>query len=88
MDNQNQPEQKEKPFQIIFRYGGDEYIVTPLEIDPRLARKAFQLDKQTGEKQVYEVLVTATAASCTCRGFQFRGKCKHVLMLTNAKMLD
>ena len=82
------PQRKAKPFQVIFRYGQDEYHIVALDIDASDARKAFQLCKQTGDKQTYEVQLAATGSRCNCQGFRFRMKCKHLFMLQKARMLD
>lgn len=87
MEKQHEQQQKVMPFQIIFRYGKDEYHITVLDNDAPQAQKGFRFEKQTIKKEVYEVNVTATGPSCGCKGFQFKGKCKHLFMLRKAQML-
>lgn len=75
-------------FRITFSYGTDTYAVIPLNPDPAEARKAFQLRKQTGDRQVYAVRLTNQGSQCNCKGFTYRQRCKHIRMLNTAKMLD
>jgi hypothetical protein len=75
-------------FRITFECGSDTYTVIPLSPDPGIAKKAFRLRKQTGDRQVYDVCLTAHGPECDCKGFLYRRRCKHIRMLTAAGMLD
>jgi hypothetical protein len=75
-------------FRLVIQLGKDEYTVSPLQPAPATMRKAFRLRKQTGDCNTYEVRVTATEVKCSCPGFHFRKRCKHIRMLRAAQMLD
>jgi hypothetical protein len=75
-------------FQVVFHHGTDRYVVTPLVPEPSGARKAFRLQKETGDGQVYDVHLTDQGPRCNCKGFVRWGHCKHITMLRNARMLD
>jgi hypothetical protein len=77
-----------KLFRITFSYGSDTYAIIPLDPDPQVARKAFRLKKETGDRQVYDVRVSERGAECDCPGFLYRHRCKHTRMLQAARMLD
>jgi hypothetical protein len=77
-----------KLFRITFDYGKDNYTVTPLTPDPREAKKAFLFQKHTGDRKIYHVRLTALGPQCQCKGFMYRGRCKHCQMLQDARMLD
>jgi hypothetical protein len=77
-----------KFFRLTIQYGGDEYTVSPLAPDPDIARKAFRLCKRTGDRNTYDILVTADGVECDCTGFYYRKRCKHCDMLRAARMLD
>lgn len=47
----------------------------------RCANKSAE-DTVTGSKgETYNVIVSPTATHCDCKGFEFRGSCKHVKAL-------
>ena len=75
-------------FRLVIQLGKDEYSVTPFQPATTVARKAFRLRKQTRDQTTYEVRVTATEVKCSCPGFHFRKRCKHIRMLRAAGMLD
>ena len=77
-----------KFFRLTIQYGGDEYTVTPLTADADIARKAFRVRKRTGNRNSYDILVTANGVACDCPGFYYRKRCKHCDMLRAARMLD
>ena len=71
-------------FRCEFHFAGDRYLVKPLAgIHPEVAVKAYQLAKQTGDRDVYHIRLTPEGyAECDCKGHQRHGHCKHVSMLT------
>jgi hypothetical protein len=75
-------------FRITFSYGRDEYAVIPLSPHPGVARKAFRLRRQSGDRPAYDIRVTNHGPECDCPGFTYRHRCKHVAMLRAAHMLD
>ncbi len=75
-------------FRLTLTYGGDIYAVMPLVPPPYGARKAIRLMKLTGDRKVYQVRVFQNHPGCTCKGFRYRGHCKHIEMLRAALMLD
>lgn len=77
-----------KFFRLTIQYGGDEYALTPLAPDDDIARKAFRLRKLSGDRNVYDILVTEDGVECDCPGFYFRKRCKHCEMLRAARLLD
>lgn len=82
------PRKVVKLFRITFSHGSDSYTVIPLDTDPQVAKKAFRLRKQTGDRQVYDVRLTNHGPECDCKGFLYRKRCKHIHMLQAARMLD
>jgi hypothetical protein len=75
-------------FRLVIQIGKDEYAVTPLQPAPAMTRKVFRLRKQTGDHKTYEVRLTTTEVRCSCPGYRFRRRCKHICMLKTAGMLD
>ena len=77
-----------RPFRIAFFHGNDEYTVTPVDAPSAGARKAFRLEKLTGAGGTYLVLLAPEGARCPCKGWRYRGRCRHLDMLRAARMLD
>jgi hypothetical protein len=75
-------------FRLTLHLGDDIYAVIPLNPDPSVARKAFRLRKQTGDRNVYDIQLTERGPKCECRGFSYRRRCKHIRALSGARMLD
>jgi hypothetical protein len=68
----------EPAFSITFTIGADQYVVSPLPVDPSIGRKAFRFEKQTGDRAVYDLLADEHGLQCECLGFLRWGHCKHV----------
>ena len=75
-------------FRLTLQLGNDTYAVVPLNPHPSVARKAFRLRKQTGNRNVYDIRLTPYGPECDCPGFIYRRRCKHVRALAAARMLD
>ena len=65
-----------------------EYAVTPLDADPAVAQKAYRLEKQGGDRAVYDVHLDEHGPHCECLGFlRWNRPCKHILSLQGAGMI-
>jgi hypothetical protein len=85
-----EPMKKTRPavqqFQTFFHYRTDRYLVSPLDPERGDGGKGFRLQKLTGDGEVYDVRLTDQGPRCNCKGFRYRGRCKHVAMLRLARM--
>jgi hypothetical protein len=88
MSNSRKPRRTVQFFRLVIQLGKDEYAVTPFQPATTVARKAFRLRKRTRDQITYEVRVTTTEVRCSCPGYRFRRRCKHIRMLRAAQMLD
>jgi hypothetical protein len=76
-------------FRIFFVIERLLYSVTPIAVQPAVARKAFRVTKHDGHEGP-PFLVTAGHVHnhCTCLGFKGNRSCRHVRTLKAARMLD
>jgi hypothetical protein len=64
---------------------GDElqsYGLTPIPSDFGTAYHLLKADKGDGPGEEYDVLLNGPQSSCTCKGNNYHGHCKHVEALT------
>jgi len=75
-------------FQIVFRIGMQDYVITPLRPHASIALRAYRFAKPDGE--TYDVRQMADGyCECECQGFlRWRTPCKHIRMLKAAGMFD
>ena len=84
----NKPRRIVPLLRITVSYGAETYTIFPQKRDPGSAQKAFRVRKQTGARQVLDILVTEWGPRCNCKSFRHHGRCQHLQMLHDAGMLD
>jgi hypothetical protein len=81
---------KQRTFRILFVIEGVTYTVVPLQPDPGVATKAYELHRRDPKGKVtasYAVHVNGHGPECECRGFLRWGYCKHLQTLAAAGMI-
>lgn len=54
------------------------YLVSALDCDPSIGKKAWRFEKQTEDGEVYDLCLNQHGLECQCKGFLRWGRCKHI----------